>query len=346
MIRITFFSIAFLAMYNCGTPKKNTSKKTMSETVQILENKDIQLGILPHLGGRIVSLTIANSNNILSSDASLWNYKFDKPIQDHVSGEFLQLRGHITWVGPQSEWWTHQDIHTDKRDQKQNWPPDPFLIYGDYKILKQTKNSIDLLGPKSLYTGLQLTNSYSILDNGKINIHTSAKNIRTENVRWDLWLNTRVSGTTKCYVPIAEDGIKKVSSSNEETAITYQIVDDYFSFTPTSLQTEESLHSSKAFLTPLKPYIFAFIQGYMLVIHITIYDMNLVHPEHGMVEIYNAVASTPEKSLLELEYHGAYKIVAPNESMEIEEQWELAKYTGGNTAKEHVQFIENWLKEN
>ncbi len=346
MTRITFLIIVALIINSCNVPKKNTTKKVMSGSLQILENKNIQLGVLPHLGGRIVSLTVANGKNLLNSDTSLWNHQFDKPIKDYVSGEFLQLRGHIAWVGPQSEWWIHQDIHTDKRDQKTNWPPDPFLIYGDYKIQEQSKNTISLLGPESLYTGLQLTNSYSILDNGKINIHTSAKNIRTENVQWDLWLNTRVAGITKCYVPISTKGIKKVDSNDKTNTIEHQVINNYFTFNSASPKSNETIHASKAFLTPEKPYIFAFIQDYMFVIDITIYDKSRVHPEHGMVEIYNEMAATPEKSMLELEYHGSYKTLAPGESMEIEEQWELVKYTGENTEKQHIQFIENWLYKN
>jgi len=335
-----------MVIYSCSTSKDYTNKKVIPETILTLENKVIQLGVLPHLGGRIVSLTVANSKNLLSSDANLWNYKFDKPIKEHVSGEFLQLQGHIAWVGPQNEWWSQQDIQIDKRNEKQNWPPDPYLIYGDFKIEKQTKNSISLLGPESLYTGVQLTNSYTILDDGKINIHTSAKNIRTENIQWDLWLNTRVAGNTKCYVPILKNGIKNINFHDEENVITYQIFDDYFTFNPIAPKTGEKIHASKAFLTPSKPYIFAFIQDYMFVIHITIYDENLVHPTQGMVEIYNAMADTQEKSMLELEYHSPYKNLAPGESMEIEERWELVKYTSGDSEKEHLQFIKNWLKEN
>ena len=149
MTRITFLIIVALMINSSNVPKKNTTKKNMSVPLQILKNKDIKLGVLPHLGGRIVSLTVANGENLLSSDSSLWNHQFDKPIKDYVSGEFLQLRGHIAWIGPQSEWWTHQDIHIDKRDQKINWPPDPFLIYGIIKFKRKAKTQFLYLGQKA-----------------------------------------------------------------------------------------------------------------------------------------------------------------------------------------------------
>ena len=192
---------------------------------------------------------------------------------------------------------------------------------------------------------MQLTNSYTILDNGKINIHTSAKNIRTENVQWDLWLNTRVAGITKCYVPISTKGIKKLDPNNKTNTIEHQVVNNYFTFNPTSPKSYETIHASKAFLMPSKPYIFAFVQEYMFVINIAIFDKETVHPEHGMVEIYNQMATTRKESMLELEYHGPYKTLARGESMDIEEQWELVKYTGENTEKEHTRFIENWIND-
>ena len=160
-----------------------------------------------------------------------------------------------------------------------------------------------------------------------------------------MWLNTRVADITKCYVPISTNGLKKVDSNDKTNTIEHQIINNYFTFNPVSPKSEETTHASKAFLTPSKPYIFAFIQGYMFVINITIFDKNTVHPEHGMIEIYNEMATTPEKSMLELEYHGLYKTLAPGESMDIEEQWELVKYTGDNTENEHTRFIENWIND-
>jgi len=305
-----------------------------------LKKSGTKIVVLPEIGGRLVSLNKNNSDNILSSDSSLWNHKFDKPIEEYTSFDILQIRGLSTWVSPQSEWWIHQDINQEKKAAKDTWPPDPFLDYGKFEIINSTDNSIELLGPKSKYTGVQIKKSYTILDNGAVEVKAKATNIRNEDISWDLWFNTRLPGNCKSYVNVKNNNVR-VESNSPDKAVEYEIIDDYFTFTGSTPQT-----SSKAFITPKLPYIFAFNAGYLFIIHIDIYDEKNVHPEQGMVEVYNEVSKKDEESLLELEYHSPFKKMKPGGSIEITETWELVKYDGDNTATDHINFINKWLKYN
>jgi len=317
-----------------------------NNTSVVLNRDNIKLVILPHVGGRMVSLTCDNSSNILSSDSSLWNHEFEKRIDEYTSFDILQFRGHSTWVGPQSEWWVHQDINQVKKEDKDTWPPDPFLDYGYFDILNNTQNSIELLGKNSKYTGVQIRKSYSILDNGKIEVLAKAINIREEEISWDLWFNTRLPGNCKSYVPVVDNTKVRVETSPENEELKHSVIDSFFTFDEQIPSTNYSLASSKAFITPNLPYIFSFNAGYMFIIHINIYNQKLVHPEHGMVEVYNAISQNAEDSLLELEYHSPYTTIKPKESIEIKQVWELAKYNGSNTREDHIAFIQKWLLEN
>lgn len=309
----------------------------------ILSSENIRLVILPHIGGRLVSLNHENSTNILSSDSSLWNHEFENTIVEYTSFNILQFRGHSTWVGPQSEWWIHQDINQEKKKNKDTWPPDPFLDYGDFEIISQTQNSIELIGNESEYTGVQIKKSYKILDNGNVELIAKAENIRKEEVSWDLWFNTRLPGNCKSYVPIEFNTNFRIETSPENEELKYSIIDDFFTFDEQTPSKDYNQASSKAFITPSLPYIFSFNEGYLFIIHINIFDPKDVHPEHGMVEVYNAISHNTEDSLLELEYHSPYSSIKPNESIEIEQVWELVKYNGSNTRVGHVAFIQNWL---
>jgi len=187
-----------------------------------LKNNSIELIILPFAGGRVVSVSVNNSANLLSSDTNLWNYKFPKPVDRYTGDDFMQFRGHTTWLGPQSEWWLHQNKAPEKKAKKDVWPPDPFWEYGNFEVINQTDNSICLLGEKSCYTGVQLKKKYTLLPNNSVEVFVEATNSSDTPVSWDIWLNTRLPEDCKCYVPILTDGVQKIEPlPNDEKVLSY-----------------------------------------------------------------------------------------------------------------------------
>lgn len=124
---LIFLLIGFL--FFCTTTKNNGGEKLI-----VLKNSNIEVGIIPDLGGRVVMLRKPGMNNIFESDTVFWN---DPAVRPEISafGDFKAFNGHIVWLGPQTEWWLKQDINTERRDMKAVWPPDPYLTYGNYQII-------------------------------------------------------------------------------------------------------------------------------------------------------------------------------------------------------------------
>jgi len=311
-----------------------------------LFKKDVSLTILPFAGGRIAQLTVNKSNNILSADKSLWNYDFPNPVKDYTSYDFMPFKGHTTWLGPQSEWWLHQNVNLEKKAKKDVWPPDPFWEYANFTVLQQTDSSVTLLGEKSIYTGVQLKKKYTILSNNTVEIFVEATNIRETPVAWDLWLNTRLPENSNCFVPIADGGLQKIEPLPNDALMEHQIIDGFFNFQPAKPLNKVRQNSAKAFLTPSQPYIFAFNAGYLFVIEFERYDVKKVHPEHAMVEIFNAKTHQEGNGLLELEYHSPYQQILPNTSIVTTQKWHLVKYEGENIPSAQIAFINKWSNAN
>ncbi len=142
-------------MFNCNEKQNNGGEKLI-----LLKNFQIEIGIIPDLGGRIVLLRKPGMKNILKSDPTQWNDPLARPEVSAFSG-FKAFNGHIVWLSPQSEWWIKLDINSERRDNKVIWPPDPYLIYGDYKIAEKTDTSITTIGTESPVIGVQLIKKVS-----------------------------------------------------------------------------------------------------------------------------------------------------------------------------------------
>ncbi|OGU35407.1 MAG: hypothetical protein A2068_01440 [Ignavibacteria bacterium GWB2_35_6b] len=81
----------------------------------------------------------------------------------------------------------------------------------------------------------------------------------------------------------------------------------------------------------------------MLLIRVDKLDQNLIHPNHGLVELYNYTNEKVDDNLLELEVHGAYKTLAPGEMMSLTETWELYHYNGGTNTTNQIKFLKDCL---
>jgi len=339
------FLVLFLPIVLLFTHCTNSEKQeTENENLIVLKNGNTTLKVLPSMGGRIVSFQRNNSNNILKSDPNLWNYKFERPVDELILNDMIPFNGHIVWVGPQSEWWINQDIDKELKKRASDWPPDPYLIYGDYKVIKKTGNYVKLRGPKSEYTGIQLTKDITLKENGKVVFTVEAQNIREEPIAWDLWLNTRMDGFDKVYVPIANENDLRMEHRVTETTeeMPYKIDNGYFHFETLSPPANKSKRYGKAFIYPSKNELFAFTKNDMFVIHFKKYSRKLVHPEQGLIEIYNSVTDSGD-ALMEIEYHTPYQVIQPKEKISGKEVWEVVEYRNGNNTEDHIDFINVYL---
>ncbi len=309
-----------------------------------LENDEYKVGILTPVGGRIVYLQYKDSGNILKSDSTLWDEPDSLRVQPGPESPFKAYNGHIVWVGPQSEWWRHQDINPAKKTRSTNWPPDPWLIYGDYKVVSQTDNELVIMGPRSPVSGLRLVKTIRLESDGGIYFEAEAYNTRRTSVSWDLWLNTRLDGFVRSFVPV--DQQEKVRIQDKESSrMPYAHCKGYFYYLTESPGSEQKQRNSKAFITPSQNWMAAFTGEYCFRISFPDSDPSKVHPEQAKVEIYNASFHNETENLTELEYHCDFKTLQPGESMKTWQRWEVLHYKGKDKPESYIRFMKRQFGE-
>jgi len=97
----------------------------------------------------------------------------------------------------------------------------------------------------------------------------------------------------------------------------------------------------KAFIQAGKGMMAAFAASQALIIRFKRHSPALIHPEHALVEFYNMTTNNKEEALTELEYHAPYKTLAPGESMEAWQSWELYPFKPKPTREECVEFLKS-----
>ena len=310
-----------------------------------LENSRISVGILADVGGRIVRLCTPGGPNLLKADPREWNRP---PLRNRTitaRTPFKAWNGHIVWLGPQNEWWMHQNVSESRRRRRADWPPDPWLTYGYYTATHRTSSSITLQGPHSPVSGVRLEKTIALHENGSVDIGVSATNISNETVAWDLWPNTRVDGYSRCYVPIATNGVERIAGhggANGET-MDWQICNGYFTFSPRQPSKDATQRCAKAFLQPNRGIIAAFCGHECFLIHFARHSRDAIHPQQSQVELFNCLTHNRSQALLELEQHAPYRTLEPQESMQTRQRWEVVPYSGGNNHPEHTAFLDGML---
>ncbi len=333
MGRFSFFLGIFLSLF--------FSSYAQQEPPVYIENGGTRAGILTDVGGRIVFLSYKGSDNLLKSDPKLWDAENDKRPVIGPEAAWKAYNGHVVWVGPQSEWWIHQDFNEQRKQKRATWPPDPYLIYGEYEILNKTKNSLTISGPESKVSGLKLTKKIRIEDDGSLYFEVEGVNTRRVAVEWDLWLNTRVNGYTMAYVKIDSNNDVRINARSSENSDTvrWAICHNYFYYLPEPPPEGKKQRSSKAFITPANYRINAFSDKYCFSLILPEVRPEEVHPEQGMVEIYDYTSENPENALMELEFHAAYKLLQPGEAMKTWQKWEISRYRGRDNPDAHIKYL-------
>ena len=234
-----YLIITAIALVCCT---KNKPQETNS--IIYLGNDKLKVGILTEVGGRMVFFGANEGTNLLKSDTSLWNEPDSVRIKPSAFSEFKPYFGMITWVGPQSEWWKHQKLNQERLKNAAVWPPDPFLTYGQYKVVEKTDSSLIITGPESPVSGLQLTKEFSISGN-KLNICVTAKNISDTIQSWDLWTNARFDSNTSYMVPTTEKGLLRVGADESpvKEKMNYLLENGIFNFVPKEISAGKTQQS-------------------------------------------------------------------------------------------------------
>ena len=320
-------------------PVDDAAPKRIEEAAMDLveiTNGTLTVAALPALGGRVVVLRANDGENLLHSDPKFWHAPFPKPA---LETPFAPWNGRIVWVGPQSEFWSHQEVRPEVTEA--GWPPDPFNEAGRFEILERTPTRLRLIGPLSPVTGLVLEHDYEIIGERTARMKVTASNGRTSPVSWDLWPNTRVRPEGYPYVPLGPVEPLRVDGPDPgQTAVgeyPHQVVDGWLAVPPGAQpEPPQRRLSVKAFVRPSRGLIAFFHGRHLLVVRADMVPVAELHPEQAFVEIYRGAGTVPEHSILELEMHGPHRTLSPGESMSFEQTFEVLDYDGEDTQAGHL----------
>ena len=318
-IAFFLFLIPFISVisFSQNLPKENNK-------MIYLENTKLKIGVLTDVGGCMVYFGSPDGQNLLKSDTSLWNQPASSHVKPSAFSMFKQYFGMISWVGPQSEWWKHQNINQKRLKNAAVWPPDPFITLGQYQVLEKTDSTLKIISPKSPVSNVQLTKEFKLAGN-KLLITVSAKNTSDSTISWDLWTNARFNVDTKYMVPTSEKGLQRVTTDESpvKEKMEYKLENGVFHFVPKEISAGKIQQYGKAFIYPEACNILVIKDKYLLKMSFEKVAMEKIHPEQALVEVFQSLSNAGGDNLLELEHHSAFKTLKPGESFQLTDTWSL-----------------------
>ena len=294
----------------------------MNSKVQYISNAGITVGVLPEIGGTIVFVSKNGSENLIKSNPELWDVT-KKPIVDEHT-DFVPYCGHTVWLGPQKEWWIHQTINEERRRAAAEWPPDPYLYIAEYSVIQKSESAIHMKGPHSPISGVTIEKEVAVNPDGSVFIQAIVTNTGDKPCAWDVWHNTRFDGMCKMSVSAVEENVRIVPVLSEaSTEMPYELQNETFSYCPQKPPKGFSERSSKTFIYPKEPQISIATGKFQFQIWFEMHKKNLIHPEQGLVEIYNHTENGDGNDLLEVEYHSPYTTLGIGEEIKSWEVWQI-----------------------
>ena len=305
-----------------------------------LDNGTVAIEITPDIGGRVLSVGLVDKPNLLLIGAAV--VSDPDPVVTPAANNIGYL-GHETWVGPQSQWWTHQLVNPERSAAKAVWPPDPFLILAKNSVQEKNVQQVILQSPNSPVSGIAMQKTFALVDGkpNQIRLDVSAQNIRDTRIAWDIWFNTRVSYTTNVYVPVDSMNDVRIEHFTDNTygPLEHRFHAGFFALENHSPSTHQG-RKGKVFIQPSQGWMAAFGDQQLLIIQFALQPKNAIHPEQGQIELYQEfLNSSLDEGLLELEVHAPYKTLQPRESMAATEIWTILPYTGDHTPAAQIAFL-------
>jgi hypothetical protein len=330
-------TVAALGLVLAGGAARGQEKGGASVDLIELTNGTVVVGILPPLGGRVVLLKTTGAENLLDSDPKLWKPPYPPPA---IDTPFRRWNGRIVWVGPQTGFWTQQDLRADRKEAKAGWPPDPFTETGRFEVVERTPTLLKLAGPASPVSGLAFEHEYEITGERTVRMKTTATNRRATPVSWDLWPNTRVRIEGHPYVQLDPAQLLRMDGprpDDAEVGVYPNAVRGGWLTFPPGRKPENGRKRlwAKAYVRPAAGLIAYFLGKQLLLIRAPIVPKEKLHGEQAFVEMYRGAGKAAD-TVLELEMHGAYRTLAPGETMSFEQTFEILDYEGPGTQEGHL----------
>jgi hypothetical protein len=307
--------------------------------VHALDNGTLRATVTPAIGGRLLSFGLAGQPNFMRLEPEAGDVA--API-DATTGNIGYL-GHEVWVGPQRQWWVHQDVNPERAAAQANWPPDPFLSLSTYAVEQGGAQALALRGPASPVSGIELVKRYALVPGQphSLRLDVRATNRRATQVAWDVWFNTRAHADTAVYVPVARlTDVRVEAAQRDRPAPTYTLAQGVFALDVPAADAPGAAPKGKVFLQPAAGWMAGFRGGQLLVIRFRHQPRAAIHPDQGQVELYHdVVPGRPDDGILEMEVHAPYRRLAPGQAMDAHELWTILPYAGPATRAAHLAFL-------
>ncbi|WP_372361729.1 DUF4380 domain-containing protein [Xanthomonas sp. NCPPB 1325] len=343
--QVVVTALAVLCVSGAHADEPAKEQAAAAQRIQ-LSNDVVQLSATPSFGGRILSFQLRGQPSVLKIGRGV-----DRSPVAEVSARSgdVPYLGHDVWVGPQSQWWLHQQVNPERKAAAAVWPPDPYLSLATTRVAARDAGQLTLEGVPSPVTGVQLTKRIALSSTraDTVEVHAAARNIRKQAVAWDLWFNTRVAASTRVFVPVAAAADIRVQPPSEAGTVppAYRHRAGLLALRADARE-DGLIQRGKLLLQPSAGWMAGFAGAQVLVIRFAHEPLAAIHPEQGQVELYmDAPARRAADGLLEMEVHAPYRQLAPGAQMQAMEQWTLLQYTGPDEEQAQRQFLCGKAKE-
>ena len=311
-----------------------------------LDNGVIRAVATEEIGGRLLAFSLAGKPNFLKLDD-----RAGDPAQAiDAKTDNVGYLGHEIWLGPQSQWWSQQNVNPERAAEKAPWPPDPYLSLAKYTVAKKTAQELVVDSPASPVSGIALSKRYALVP-GKPNslqVEVSATNRRDRQVAWDIWFNTRTHGDTRVYVPLADGAeVRAQAIGNDATApLRYTVAERIFSLDIVAPPPGQSARNGKIFLQPAYGWMAGFRGEQAFIVQFPLQPRSAIHPEQGQIELFSDYRPAEmNMSLLEMEVHAPYVALEPGQTMKAAQLWTIVPYQGPATRAAHIAFLRKQAKQ-
>lgn len=255
------------------------------EPIQI-KNASVQVTVDPGLGGRVTSLTFAETELLR---------------QTRSADEFGY--GSTVWNSPQSDW---------------NWPPLATFDSQPYTVVDQSARRVSVRSVVDPKTQLQLTKSVEIEDpSSRLKMTYRWANHGSQAISVSAWENSRIEH--QGIVQYSSDSVTRLSKPDEPAKMHNDSAMTTIRLNP------QTPNSQKLFVTPRdqsKPFELVYQVGSITwTKSIESFDPALVAPGEAPVEIYFGT----ESGFTELEMQGPYRTIGPGESFDTVIHWTLTR---------------------
>lgn len=135
-------AFALLSMTSTGAVTPSSDDAAAVERLQLKTNA-IELSVTPAFGGRVLSFNLRGQPNVLKLGAAVEQQP--APEVSATAGDIAYF-GHDVWVGPQSQWWLHQQLNRERQAAAAVWPPDPYLSLAQTRVSVRRHDVVEFEG--------------------------------------------------------------------------------------------------------------------------------------------------------------------------------------------------------